>query len=280
MATQRVVMLWPEELKEQVRDIVTKDGSTITDFVVKAVEVHLGQSQDLGQVEKEVNEVRHFAQQLADQLVLGVNSPEERLQTLMEIDFPSWIDTSGWPSNFAERVRPEFVTPPVSHMGDMDDEPGSTHQRAVTEGIPSAPTVVRRRKDEEVSVVAAEIAVRDKAILDRLQEAEDIERAQDEIIAADPTPAPEEPVAVAVEPAPVVAPDRDDMFARIMAKAGGKRDDVPGLKLASEVAKPEPKEDGPNEVETQQLEAEAASAAGLCATCGDELIDGECWSCG
>lgn len=58
---------------------------------------------------------------------------------------------------------------------------------------------------------------------------------------------------------------RDDLFAKLMAKTGGDVDLdslKKALKPASEIPKPEPKDDN------------------RCPTCGEELIDGECWTCG
>lgn len=58
---------------------------------------------------------------------------------------------------------------------------------------------------------------------------------------------------------------RDDLFAKLMAKTGGDVDLdslKKALKPASEIPKPEPKDDT------------------RCPTCGEELIDGECWTCG
>lgn len=70
--------------------------------------------------------------------------------------------------------------------------------------------------------------------------------------------------------------NRDDLFARIMAKTGGALDDVPGLKLASDIEKPAPKPVEPEPA--PQVEAPAASTE-VCPNCGDLLVEGECWSC-
>lgn len=215
--TQRVVMMWPTELKEKVREVAGKGG--ITEFTIKAVSVHLGVDGDLSEVEKQVNEVKYFAQQLADQLVLG-GDREDRLQALMEVQFPDWIDTSGWPPAFADRVRPEE---PVGVEPELEPEPAAE---------PEVPEVVQ----------VAEVVP--------------------------PNPIPQELVEKEEEPelsapeAPVVSGDRDDLFARVMAKTGGTLSDVPGLKVASEIPKPPP-------VEQKDL----------CPACGEERVDGECWTC-
>lgn len=220
--TERVVMLWPKELKDKVREVAGKRG--ITEFTVDAVSIHLGVSGDLGSTNKELNEVKYFAQQLADQLVLGVESPEERLQALMEIEFPSWIDTSGWPPNFAARVHPEPVAIPEPEPDWISDESPLTPE-------------------------------------EKVEKFEALEK---------PDPQPEvEVVATESDREMVAEPSRDDLFARVMAKAGGKLDDVPGLKLASQVEKPAPREEEPVVVDS----------APRCATCGEELVDGECWTC-
>lgn len=234
----RVVMMWPSELKEQVREVAGNRG--MTEFTVEAVSIHLGVGADLSAREKELNEVKNFAQQLADQLVLGQASPQERLQSFMELEFPDWIDTSGWPASFAERVRPQLVEPEPVPMPMLDKE----NERV---SVPQEPVA-------EVETVAERI----------VQAIDKAESPKTEVLLE---------AAIEEELAPLDLPhdvNRNDLFARVMAKAGGKLDDVPGLKLASEVEKPAPK----------QAEPEVSvSASELCPNCGEEMIDGECWTC-
>lgn len=100
--TVRVVMNWPYSLKERIRTMAGDRG--MTELITKAVLVFLGDDASITELEKVINETRYFAQQLADQLILG-GSAEERREFMMEIQFPEWIQTQGWPEEFASRVR-------------------------------------------------------------------------------------------------------------------------------------------------------------------------------
>lgn len=189
--TERVTQIWPKALKDKVRE----QAESITEFTIEAVELHLGVSQDLAGVHKELGETRYFAQQMADQIVLGIESPEERLQTLMELEFPEWIDTTGWPETYAARVRP--VEPSVEPF--------------VTE----AETTEAELVEQVTELVEKAQSPKAKAILE---------------VALDEGFKPKEEDAT-----------RDDLFAKVMAKTGGKLTDVPGLKVASDIEKPAPR---------------------------------------
>lgn len=266
--TSRVVQLWPTELKDKANEVAGK--GKLTELTIEAVEIHLGLSGDLDARTKELNEVKYFAQQLADQLVLGVQSPEERLQALMEVEFPEWVDTTGWPANFADRVRPE-------------------------------PLVAT---DAEVLEVAGQNAERWSGALDKLAEAEKVEERVEAPVVQTPvqveairdlaTAATSEKAKVLIEAAADVQVEsedeffakkvgRDDLFAKIMDKTGGKLDDVPGLKLASDLPTPAPKDEATpaeDEATPEEVATPEVPVAHRCPACGDELIDGECWTCG
>lgn len=227
-------MLWPTELKDKVRETAGKRG--ITEFTIKAVGIHLGVDEDLTLVEKELNEVKHFAQRLADMAVMG-GTAEERLQALMEVEFPSWVDTTGWPAPAAERVRPEPLEPKV----DLSLE-------VPTGLLPGDPIAVSKPETPPPAV--------------------EPEPEPGEVTTPVPEPSPNIEVQAPVQ-APVSSPipvDRDDLFAKVMAKTGGKLADVPGLTVASAVEVPEKPPVDPD-------------SSALCPTCKEELVDGECWTC-
>ena len=212
--TERVTQIWPQELKNSVREKAGPGG--LTEFTIEAVEQHLGVAQDLDALRKELGETRYFAQQMADQIVLGIESPEERLQTLMELEFPSWIDTSGWPETYAARVRPDIPEPFKE----------TTEAELV----------------EQVSELAEQAeSPRAKAIL---------EAAVDEGF----KPVETVEVGEAFEP-PKLKKGRDDLFAKVMAKTGGKLVDVPGLKVASEIEKPVEKP-APRKIDLEDIEVD------------------------
>jgi len=111
-------MLWPESLKEQVRERV--GGRGLTRFTLEAVQAKLN-THDVHQADsKELNQVKDLAQRLADAIAMGgdYEDPEE---TLRYIDLPSWIQTVGWPDSTARVVSPEDST---SELVDQEsDEP-------------------------------------------------------------------------------------------------------------------------------------------------------------
>ena len=161
---------------------------------------------------------------------------DKRLQGLMELQLPEWIETAGWPKDMAARVRPEAVVP--------EPEPAPA---------PAA-------KEEPA----------------------------------------EKPSALAEAAAPEIKAVGDDMLAKVMAKAKEKGVDLAdiGLKPASEVQAPS-KEDLVEEgrklaSDREDLIAQGVDPAALevpvapiedvdevrsCPNCGEELIDGECWTC-
>lgn len=227
--TARVVMNWPKELKEQVRAATGGERGGLTDFVLKAVNLHLGNDSDIQGLEVQLGEARHFTQQLADQLVLG-GGPEERLQFLMELQFPDWIQTQGWPEAYAERVRPHQEA--RAEINAADPERPAEGTITVTEVVPARP-------------------------IDRSGETDEIggEECSNEVLPGDEGL----PYALGVEdPAKLDLPhdaQGDDLFSRL--KAAGK------LKVASDLPQPEP-----------------MVMRDICGTCGEEKIDGECWTCG
>lgn len=240
--TERVVQLWPRELKEQVKEVAGKRG--LTEVTIKAVKIHLGVDADLTAVEKELNEVKFFAQQMADQVVLGIESPEQRLQALMELEFPSWIDTSGWPKSFADRVRPDVPEQVQVNV--------SNHDLSQRTGNPQV----------NESSVAQEVMIPPPELVDPI------------ITNITSIPLPEEAespkakVLLEVAAGEKGRPSKDDLFARVMAKTGGNLTDISGLKLASEIPVPPERE-----------ETEVVTPEGVCPTCGEAKVDGECWTC-
>lgn len=106
--TSRVSMLWPESLKEKVRDRVGSRGLTV--FTIEAVEAKLGIHDSHKADAKELNEVKDLAQRLADALAMG-GDYEDRASALRLLELPAWIQTVGWPDQLAAIVKPEDSTP-------------------------------------------------------------------------------------------------------------------------------------------------------------------------
>lgn len=281
-ATERVTMLWPVELKRQVRERVGQRG--LTTYAVEAVRMRLegrGVEDVKTDVEKELNQVKYLAQLLADAVVLG-GDYQDRLAALMEVELPSWLDTDGWPAELAALVRPEPApaAPVAAEPAPPWDVPQAEEAGALTEqekvelaietGV-ATPAPVEVEEDEE-DLHRPMALTKPKA--------RPVETAEPSEVLADPTPAFKAPA------------DKDDLFARIQAKGMEKGVDLSGigLKPASEVAQPVAKEPEPPAPEPDpEPEAEAPLVpevdiradvpSNACPNCGDELVAGECWSC-
>lgn len=229
-------MVWPKGLKDQIKSAA--GDRTITEFVIEAVNIHLGQVGSRDRLAVQLGETEYFAQLLADRLVMG-GSDSDRLQALMEVDFPSWIVTDGWPEAAAKLVRQHPLTP----------EPPVDAQEGGGEEV---------TPDDAVTQQTAEGAVPDGST-----------RTPDEWPERQPTPPlrVEEPDEAPWRITESKSP-REDLFARVK----GKLDDVPGLVPASKLpVPPKPPVEPPVEP--------VVDTSGLCPDCKDELIDGVCWTC-
>lgn len=286
--TERVNMVWPKSVKERVRDKVGNRG--LTEFVLEAVDLHLvgDTAERLQLAGKETNELKWLVQQLADRVAMGGDS-DVRLQGLMELELPSWIETAGWPKEAADRVRPDLA-PKVK------PEPDGTV--VVSEVVPAKPIKEPEVKDSAlVAATASEVkAVGDDMLAKVMAKAKEkgVDLASIDLKPASEVEAPE-PKTPAPLPECVCGAVIDSEECRLRAHSSGPRlasepleeerfpedGDLPGMIRIGERVFPdvEPVIEDPNADETEQLRAEAASAAGLCAKCGEELIDGECWTC-
>lgn len=243
----RVTMLWPTNLKDQVREKVGARG--LTDFAVEAVGQHLTKADRQGDLQKEVNELKNLAQLLADRVAMG-GDYQDRRAALMEVELPPWIDTQGWPDDLAELVRPELLT--------------------LEEPVP-APVVEPVEPEPEKATTSTQD-----------DEDEDLHRPM--FMTGRPKEkAPEEPVepVAPVEPRPLPHDaGGDDLLARVRAKAlekGVDLGDMP-MKKASEI-EPPARVDAPDTPDTPDLPAAPAEKVDVCPKCGSELVGGECWEC-
>jgi hypothetical protein len=230
--TARVNMIWPKDLKDRVTD---KNGPRgLTEFTLEAVEVALqGGADELKRLEKELNETKHLAQLLADRIVMG-GSSVDRLEAFMELELPTWLDTSGWPSEMAKRVPtelPELPPAVVDEPGPVDAEEAFVEPEEPTDWI-NDPETTPEEKIEKFEELEPQVTTGPPS--------------GDEL----PDDFFEKKVGAG------------DLFARVMEKTGNDPL-MNSLKPASEIPQPEPK------VEKD-----------VCPTCGDELVSGECWTCG
>lgn len=242
--TERVTMVWPKTLKKQVRDKVGPRG--LTEFALDAVAIHLqGGAETVKSLEIELNSTKHLVQLLADRIAMGGDSVE-RLSAMMELELPHWLDTTGWPNEYAKLVKPELV-----------DEVIPAWERAVSVGE------VRDAEPEEPEV-STPVQIDEEPDPAAVAEGRRQHELARQRIAERTAPEPE----VKADPwTPDLPHDKqsDDLFARLMAKTGGNPE-FEGLKdqlkPASEIPKPAP-----------------VVQRDLCPTCNEELVDGECWTC-
>jgi hypothetical protein len=123
----RISMLWPETLKEKVRERVGSRG--LTDFTIGAVEAKLGIHDAHRADSRELNEVKDLAQRLADALALG-GDYEDRVSAMRLLELPAWVQTIGWPDDLAavvhvEDSEPEPIvstSPPEPDQSDSEDK--------------------------------------------------------------------------------------------------------------------------------------------------------------
>lgn len=120
--TERVTMLWPVDVKAQVRERVGPRG--LTDFAVDAVRAKLGQPVEDPELaeSKELGDARFLVQRLADCIAMQ-GDYEDRESVLREIDLPPWVQTIGWPENLARAINPiEPVGQPVGQPATYREE--------------------------------------------------------------------------------------------------------------------------------------------------------------
>lgn len=232
--TARVSMYWPKDLKDAVRE---KGGPrNITEFTIEAVRIHLEKDPDIAELHEQLNQAKYTVQLLADRLVMG-GEHSDRMQALLEVELPDYLDTTGWPPAFAERVRPVPSMKPVTIHEDA--EAFVAHlDKIARDDDPIDPAEIEPEVKVVETIPAQASAMMEKAESPRTKELLDA----------------------------VSSGGEDDFFSKIMSKTGQDLSGVPGLKPASALKQPEAKP-VPTPVEN------------LCPKCGEELIDGECWTC-
>lgn len=296
---ERVTMEWPKELKAKVRDKVGPRG--LTEFVVEAVGIHLaGTNERIKEQELELNSTKHLVQLLADRLAMG-GDPVDRLSSMMEVELPSWVDTTGWPNEYAKLVKSDLVEAPgltqlANHFGvegtvkvpegqpldtrtavveppKMSDCPSPlgtvckdpscpVHFGALIQMVEGSVQMPVQTDDSEIDPTAIAEGMRQAELAK-----ERIAKRTAADAATEPAPELDVPADAATEPwTPPAASGGDDLFARVMAKTGGKVEGFEGLKEhlkpASEIERPAP-----------------VVQKDLCPKCNEELVDGECWTC-
>lgn len=99
--TTRITQIWPVALKEEVQGKAGKRG--MTEFTLAALRTRLAGEDRAKILERELSEVKYLAQLLADRYAMG-GSAADRESALMEVELPSWMDTTGWPEALAKQV--------------------------------------------------------------------------------------------------------------------------------------------------------------------------------
>lgn len=113
---ERVTMLWPINFKARVRDEV--GGRGLTAFVIEAVEEKLTGVQKIADLQRQLDETKFFAQQLAD-IVVRDSPYEGAFEALQNLaGLPDWLDTTGWPERIA-RLVPEEPEPTPAPQTDV-----------------------------------------------------------------------------------------------------------------------------------------------------------------
>lgn len=236
----RVSMQWPKPLKAEVRERVGARG--LTEFVLDAVRLHLDGGAQRAQTDaQEINELKWLVQQLADRVAIGGDA-DVRKSGLMELELPAWIDTSGWPADMAALVKVP-VASPVSDEPERQECPQHAKTFHVVGG--ECPKCREERRAQE-------------------REAEE-------------GPAPVAPLDLPHD----TQGGSTALLDKVLAKAREKGVELAdiGLKPASTIQPPLDKQ-AEEAIEVMEEVAEVATAKPqVCSKCGDELVDGECWTC-
>ena len=282
--TVRVNMLWPVDLKAQVKDKVGDRG--LTGFTLEAVRARIESGGVIDGFEKDRraalsarDEARAVAQSLADSIAAGwpVGDEFDQRYALASANLPDWIDTTGWSTEFAALVRDDSTDEGL----DLESDAGRPEVKTLTAEevgfklLPETPG-----GDGEVSGSGESRVAEDD---------EDLHRPM--ALTKPAVPAETPPVT------PVDLPHdrqgrKDDLLAKVMGKAAEKGIDLgdANFKSASDLPKP-PERTGPEsepevqpEPEPEQPEPTPASkvvepAPATCPACGSELVNGECWEC-
>ncbi len=264
--TQRVTMLWPSELKEQVRDKAGQRG--MTDFTVEAVRARLTVTDDLEQAKKELAKTQYLAQLLADRVAMG-GDEQDRREAMMEVELPSWIQTDGWPKEIADLVKPEPAPEPVKPVVTIvppkeapvakpePDEPAPEPAVETPVETPAAlPHDGHSAKDDLMERVRAKQKELGLVSDEDMRESLGLMKPASEL--KKPVPKP----AIPTEPAPKLGVPADAPTP-VAPKPAIPTEPAPDLGVASHTpAAPAPE-----------------PVVDRCPSCGEPLVAGECWEC-
>lgn len=196
--TERVTMVWPSSLKEQVRERVGQRG--LTGFVLEAVQTKLGThdavTQEIKETSRELNEARDLAQRMAD-LFVRQGDYEDPTEQLQELALPAWIATTGWPSELAKLVPPEDSRLLVNVLADEPEKPEKPEAEVEpidVDGLLHRPMALAKPKDPNAK----------PDLFARLQSQVPGLKPASEILAPGATEPVSTPVPNVVTPSPVV----------------------------------------------------------------------------
>ena len=258
----RVSMLLPTPLKDKARAIGGERG--MTRVVINALTYYLNTNPvavgEGVELEKDYERNRYFAQELMDLIAIS-ETHEEIMDGFSEIEVPLWITTDGWSNRVSSRVK--WAPEAPKKAKDWIEDPDITPEDKVARFEALGPETLGPDPEVEDGVEIPEPVVTPKSevfkaaaagssdLLERIK-AKAAEKGVD-VDAANLVPASQiaQPAPVAVEPEPTPEPQWE-----------------PEEKAEQPEPKPEPE---PKADSQDQLRA--------CSECGDDLVDGECWTC-
>lgn len=304
----RVTMLWPEDLKEAVRERVGSRG--LTEFAIEAVRAKLGTHDAHKADSKELNEVKFLAQSLADTIAMATDY-EDPASQLRVLDLPDWISTEGWPEHLQDVVPVEDSTPEPAWVAE-DEEDGQDdedlHRPMFMAGAatqaPGSENAPGGALEEEAPVeqppnsepgLAADLP-HDTQSNDLLAKIRDKAAAMgitsDEFSIAGLKPASQVAAPRAVEipddalaegprdpEAFVAEPQRPRQLEETVAESPTEPlPELPESAYAPDAVELPPAEPATEPAPSLEVPAEGATSD-ACPKCGSELVAGECWEC-
>lgn len=298
--TTRVTMLWPQELKDRVRDEVGARG--LTEFTVAAVQEKFEGFDRERALQADLARTQMLCQLLADLYAIG---GEERADGLRRVKaeggLPSWISTAGWPDELKALVEKDHVPPAApTKPPEVGEKVEVVEVKQASE--PAAPAEAPKVTEPEAEKPKPAPLPHDMGAADDLfaklqgmaklegidpgliKPASQIDKPQGPTEQAAPLEVPAEnptPVARPADDASVedwrawaaTLPTFQDLDASKMNKsmirtALGIPHPVGEVALPDLEPTPEPTPVAP------------VAASDRCPKCGDELVAGECWTCG
>lgn len=317
--SSRVAMVWPADLKKEamgasknlteftLEAVRTKLAGADREAELKA---------RIAELEAEQSETRYLAQLLADRYAMG-GDYDDRVSALMEVDLPTWLETDGWPAELAKLVPTEEpVVEVVNSKTYTDEELAKPSYQVAAEAVVRVPKDDLRAVEFEAEFIETEDPAAAMDALAPVTPPSDLmakiaAKAQEKGVELTTDLDTLKPASQIPQPEPKPEPVHNHSFT-LKTKAGANLCECgtwldestrpPTLRQLDEADENTELEaalseklgvpvvvDGalppnvavlvPTEPAPALQAPDDAPTSDTCPTCGDLLVDGECWTC-